>query len=266
MTDRPIPRMRIAAAAAAVVVLLPAAAWAGTFDDVPDGAFYTAAVEWAFANGITTGTSPTTFEPDAAVTRGQNVTFAKRYHDNVVAPALDAIDDALEAALAEIAEAEAAVAANQTGIAANETEIDDLRDAAMLHGDVVMVHSTSDMQPLIINLPDAITYWADGTSVSDGFAAKAIDGPSSIGGVDYELHTLEYCIDTPTGDGWVTAVWVWGPGGQLVLDETDRGAAGCWSYTIDAAADGPFSFVVAAADMAGGAVKVEGITTTWRPV
>ncbi len=59
------------------------------FTDVPDGKFYTEAVDWAFNLGITTGTSATTFEPDASVTRGENITFAKRYDDFVVQPALD---------------------------------------------------------------------------------------------------------------------------------------------------------------------------------
>jgi hypothetical protein len=57
-----------------------------TFDDVPDGRFYSDPVAWAAANGITTGTSATTFEPDRNVTRGESVTFLKRYHDTFVEP------------------------------------------------------------------------------------------------------------------------------------------------------------------------------------
>jgi hypothetical protein len=73
----------------AMALLVPATAWAThTFSDVEDGRFYTEAVEWAFENNITTGTSDTTFSPDDPVTRGQNVTFAKRYDDNIVQPAL----------------------------------------------------------------------------------------------------------------------------------------------------------------------------------
>ncbi|MBP5749997.1 MAG: S-layer homology domain-containing protein [Firmicutes bacterium] len=45
------------------------------FLDVPFGAYYRDAVEWAAENGVTGGTSPTTFSPDAACTRGQMVTF-----------------------------------------------------------------------------------------------------------------------------------------------------------------------------------------------
>jgi hypothetical protein len=84
-----ITKSRLALAIAAFALLIPATAYAThTFSDVPDDKFYTDAVEWAFDNGITTGTSATTFEPDAGVTRGQNVTFAKRYDDNIVQPAL----------------------------------------------------------------------------------------------------------------------------------------------------------------------------------
>jgi len=48
------------------------------FTDVPAGQYYTDAVLWAVEKGITSGTSLTTFEPDATVTRGQFVTFLYR--------------------------------------------------------------------------------------------------------------------------------------------------------------------------------------------
>ena len=82
-------------AALAIVVAVPTMAYAThTFPDVPTAKFYHDAVEWAFANGITTGTSPTTFSPEDPVTRGENITFAKRYDDNVVQPALSTKADA----------------------------------------------------------------------------------------------------------------------------------------------------------------------------
>ena len=49
------------------------------FTDVPDGAYYYDAVGWAVANGITNGTSPTTFSPENYCTRAQMVTFLWRY-------------------------------------------------------------------------------------------------------------------------------------------------------------------------------------------
>ncbi len=48
------------------------------FRDVPAGAYYTEAVRWARAGGITNGTSPTTFSPNQTVTRGQLVTLLWR--------------------------------------------------------------------------------------------------------------------------------------------------------------------------------------------
>jgi len=51
---------------------------------VAPGKFYEAPIDWAFNNNITTGKTATTFEPDAGVTRGESVTFLKRYNDNIV--------------------------------------------------------------------------------------------------------------------------------------------------------------------------------------
>jgi hypothetical protein len=53
--------------------------WAGSprvagpapFDDLRTPSFYTDAVAWAAVSGIVRGTSPTTFDPDAPITRGQ---------------------------------------------------------------------------------------------------------------------------------------------------------------------------------------------------
>ena len=48
------------------------------FVDVADSAYYADAVKWAVAEGVTAGTSATTFSPDASCTRGQIVTFLYR--------------------------------------------------------------------------------------------------------------------------------------------------------------------------------------------
>lgn len=57
----------------------PDAAGNNPFADVSTSSYYNEAVQWAVANGVTSGTSATTFEPDAPVTRAQVVTFL--YHD-----------------------------------------------------------------------------------------------------------------------------------------------------------------------------------------
>jgi len=48
------------------------------FTDVVAGSFYEKAVLWALQSGVTTGTSATTFGPDAVCSRGQVVTFLYR--------------------------------------------------------------------------------------------------------------------------------------------------------------------------------------------
>lgn len=56
----------------------PEATGANPFTDVGTSDYYYDAVLWAVANGVTTGTSATTFSPDAPVTRAQAVTFQWR--------------------------------------------------------------------------------------------------------------------------------------------------------------------------------------------
>ncbi len=51
---------------------------AAAFTDVAADADYAQAVAWAVSEGVTTGTSETTFSPDATCTRGQIVTFLYR--------------------------------------------------------------------------------------------------------------------------------------------------------------------------------------------
>ena len=49
-----------------------------SFTDVHEGDYFYSPVLWAVRNNITSGTSATTFSPNATVTRGQTVTFLWR--------------------------------------------------------------------------------------------------------------------------------------------------------------------------------------------
>ena len=51
------------------------------FTDVPADAYYAKAVQWAYEQGITAGTSATTYSPDEGCTRGQMATFLCRMAD-----------------------------------------------------------------------------------------------------------------------------------------------------------------------------------------
>ena len=54
------------------------------FTDVKNSAYYYHAVKWAYHNGITAGTTKTTFGPNEACTRGQIVTFLYKCKDSKV--------------------------------------------------------------------------------------------------------------------------------------------------------------------------------------
>ena len=56
----------------------PESDMANPFTDVDSGEFYANAICWAVENGVTTGVTTTTFEPDSTCTRGQIVTFLFR--------------------------------------------------------------------------------------------------------------------------------------------------------------------------------------------
>ncbi|MBQ7090675.1 MAG: S-layer homology domain-containing protein [Clostridia bacterium] len=57
----------------------PAASGSNPFTDVKTTDYYYNAVRWAVSEGITTGTTRTTFSPLATCERGQVVTFLYRY-------------------------------------------------------------------------------------------------------------------------------------------------------------------------------------------
>ncbi len=98
-----VSKFKLAISIVVIALLVPAAAIASdAWSDVEDGRFYHDAVAWAKSNGMTTGCNGGSgFCPNDGVTRGENITFAKRYDDLVVQPALadlEAADSELEAA------------------------------------------------------------------------------------------------------------------------------------------------------------------------
>jgi len=104
-------KAKLAIAILTVALLVPATAFAThSWSDVPDGEFYHDAVAWAKANGMTVGCEGTTaFCPERNVTRGENITFAHRYDDLVVQPALTTLTGT--------------AAANSAAIVGNDTDI-----------------------------------------------------------------------------------------------------------------------------------------------
>ena len=67
----------------------PATTEAHGFDDVTRG-YQHAAISWMAQTAITTGTSPTTFDPDGAMTRAEAAAFLHRYMEQPVAVSIAA--------------------------------------------------------------------------------------------------------------------------------------------------------------------------------
>jgi len=150
-------KLHLAIVVLAIALIAPATAWAaGVFDDVPDGRYFTEAAEWAAAEGITTGvsTNPPLFAPDDPVTRGQNVTFLKRYHDNLVVPADEALQDGIDANAT-------AVATQTVGLFASDTDLG--------------TKSTTSATPVDLGLEAVVTIPEGHTGVIEiGFTAESV--------------------------------------------------------------------------------------------
>ena len=69
---------QVQAALEAVLAELEVLSYQNPFVDVPAGSYYAQPVNWAVLNGITTGTSATTFSPERVVTRAEVITFLWR--------------------------------------------------------------------------------------------------------------------------------------------------------------------------------------------
>ena len=113
-----------------------------SFTDVKSGAYYEKAVAWAVENNVTTGTSSTTFSPDASVTRAQAVTLL---YNAAGAPAVsDTVSFADVAADAYYADAAAWAAAN--GVTAGTSATTFSPNDACTRGQIVRMLYRGDTQ------------------------------------------------------------------------------------------------------------------------
>ena len=112
------------------------------FTDVAEDAYYADAVKWAVANGVTSGTSATTFSPNDTCTRAQAVTLL---YNAAGAPAVsDTVSFADVAADAYYANAVAWAAAN--GVTAGTSATTFSPDDACTRGQIVRMLYRGDTQ------------------------------------------------------------------------------------------------------------------------
>ncbi|HSJ90880.1 MAG TPA: hypothetical protein VK917_02355, partial [Ilumatobacter sp.] len=130
-------------------------------------------------------------------------------------------------------------------------------------GDIVIRQSTSDLQPHFFGAPTSITYSVGGSTISgDGAVLVDLNGPAVLGGVEYGLVSVEYCIEGVSGGATIDLFEVASntPVNIVASDGTNRTASGCYSLTVnDSGAQGYDVFWVATG---GGTLRISGIQST----
>ena len=150
------------------------------FLDVPNGAYYADAVLWAVKNGITGGTSATTFAPDAPCTRAQAVTLLWRAAGS---PAPKNTEMPFTDVPADSYYAQAVLWAVENGITGGTSENTFSPDANCSRGQIVAFLWRSKQSPAIATANpfvdvDAEAYyhnavlWAAGEGITGGTSAS----------------------------------------------------------------------------------------------
>ena len=249
-------------AVVALLLMAPVAAVAagGTFTD-DDDSIFESNIEWLAGAGVTKGCNPPTndlFCPDDNVSRGQMAAFMQRF-----AQFLGAEDGKVTAADS----ADVADSATTAAMAADSDALDGISSEGFLqHGEIILRHSTSELTPNWLGGPTTITSFSAGNMVTgDGQVNINLTGPAMIGGIDYGLKSIEYCLESVTGGAAVTLVQVYAaPGiGTPGDDPTVRNADGC--YTVEVNASGDNTYDVFMAFGGGGSLRIAGIQSTWVP-
>lgn len=220
---------RVALGIVVVTMFASTAAYANhVFTDVDDGRFFTEAAEWAKEKGITTGCGDgTTFCPNDPVTRGENITFAKRYDDNIVQPALATMkgDTAAAQATADAAQADADAAQTAADAAQGDADSNAASIAAVTPYEALMTAPfDGDGDPFVVpgigsfqitgcdatgvaatanwSSPDGESFDVAAVTVNTGIAVAAnTTGPTlAFGNAGWVGHSTQAQILTDTGD------------------------------------------------------------------
>ena len=116
--------------------------------------------------------------------------------------------------------------------------------------------------------PTTITRTAAGNIISgDGNVMVGLTGPAMLGGVEYGLKSIEYCLEDFGAGALVDRVEVneEGPWQTGVSDSTDRTVAGCYSIDVNRSGSHGYSVLWAVGGGAGTSLRIAGVTSTWAP-
>jgi hypothetical protein len=111
-----------------------------------------------------------------------------------------------------------------------------------------------------------------------GIMMSLVPPPSVVGGAQYQLSAVEWCIQqTPTNGAYVTAAVVYHdtpgfpsyPIATAVSDQTDRATAGCYTLAVPALSPRGYSFALGLAgqttNLTQGSIVLQAVKTTWVP-
>jgi hypothetical protein len=111
-----------------------------------------------------------------------------------------------------------------------------------------------------------------GATADNGIIILGLDGPAAIGGVNYRLSQVEWCLSADTTNGgMVTGAVVYHDAGSLltvaVSDATDRTVAGCYALAVPAANPRGYSLALAltgqTTNLTQAGVVLGNVRTTW---
>jgi len=201
-----------------------ASAATGCFNDT-NGHLFETFICWMKDNGITTGTTPTTYSPNANVTRGEMAVFMQRLDELAVA----------QANAADVTNLAAAKAYTDTSLSSGQMQ-------------VVMAPTEWNNHPDNISTFTITKYYnytrfqyAPGTGAVNYFMGQPTL-PVALYGRKMSLAGTEVCFDATLDSAFVTDISVFiakqsaGPVGETIVapvsDSTDRHTKACVNYAF----------------------------------
>ncbi len=237
-TKRSARTLLIALIAFATMIPVVANAAAG-FVDVADSNVFVTDIQWLADTGVTQGCNPPTndkFCPEDNVTREQMAAFMHR-----------------------LATSQSVDAGTLNGLA--DTDF-------IEHGTIVTTKGGTAWQPHT-SAPSIVGRNVVDTTVSgNGMMIIALNAPTTIGGVEYGLETIEMCMQKFSGAAFVTRVSAArqnadGTATTILSDATDRSATGCYTYSVDAMAGMGIGFLAETTGSASNTVRLGTVRATW---
>lgn len=115
--------------------------------------------------------------------------------------------------------------------------------------------------------PTNVTPYAAGNQVSgDGSILIGLTGPEQLGGIDYGLESVEFCLYGVSGAS-ITLAEVYGMGHFIPLgaDSTGRDTNGCYSVDVDTSGYAAYDLFLVLGGGASSSLRMGGVRATWAP-